>query len=111
MLPAHRARQRAERRVENDVLELISDMRDGERTIVAVLHDINQASRFATHLIAMKDGRIVAEGRPGDIVTAELIHELFGLDARVIIDRCTGARWCCRDRAENGEHVLGTLEE
>lgn len=75
---------------QNDVLELISGFRDGERTIVAVLHDINQASRFATHLIAMKDGRIVAEGRPADIVSADLIAELFGLDARVITDPVYG---------------------
>ena len=75
---------------QNDVLELISGMRGGERTIVAVLHDINQASRFATHLIAMKDGSIIAEGSPRDIVTAELIHELFGLPARVIDDPVFG---------------------
>lgn len=75
---------------QNDVMELISGMQDGERTIVAVLHDINQAARFATHLIAMKDGRIVAEGAPGDIVTADLIHELFGLSARVIVDPVFG---------------------
>ncbi|MGO2684956.1 MAG: ABC transporter ATP-binding protein [Microbacterium sp.] len=75
---------------QNDVMELISDMRDGNRTIVAVLHDINQAARFATHLIAMKDGRIVAEGDPRDIVTTDLIHELFGLSARVITDPVFG---------------------
>jgi len=75
---------------QNDVLELISEMQDGERTIVAVLHDINQAARFATHLIAMKAGRIIAEGRPVDIVTAELILDLFGLSARVIVDPVYG---------------------
>jgi len=75
---------------QNDVLELVSGMQDGERTIVAVLHDINQAARFATHLIAMKDGRIVAEGDPRDVVTAELMHELFGLSARVIEDPVFG---------------------
>ena len=75
---------------QNDVMELISGMRDGDRTIVAVLHDINQAARFATHLIAMKDGRIVAEGDPREIVTAELIHELFGLTARVVTDPVFG---------------------
>jgi len=75
---------------QNDVLELISGMRDASRTIVAVLHDINQAARFATHLIAMKDGRIVAEGRPTDIVTAELIDELFELRARILIDPAYG---------------------
>ncbi|MDA4894629.1 MULTISPECIES: ABC transporter ATP-binding protein [Microbacterium] len=76
---------------QNDVLELISGMRDGSRTIVAVLHDINQAARFATHLIAMKDGRIVAEGRPEKVVTAELIHALFGLRARVMPDPVYGS--------------------
>jgi iron complex transport system ATP-binding protein len=73
-----------------EVLELVSRLRDEGRTIVAVLHDINQAARYATHLVAMKDGRIVAEGDPRDVVDARLIDDLFALDARVIADPDTG---------------------
>ncbi len=75
---------------QNDVLELVAGMRDASRTIVAVLHDINQAARFATHLIAMKEGRIVAEGEPAQVVTSELIADLFDLQARVIVDPVYG---------------------
>ena len=55
-----------------------------------MLHDLNHACRYATHLIAMKAGRIVAVGRPSDIVTADLVEEVFGLACRVIDDPETG---------------------
>lgn len=74
-----------------EVLELCHDLysRLG-RTLVAVLHDLNHACRYATHLIAMRDGRIVAEGRPGDVVTEQLVQDVFGLACRVVDDPETG---------------------
>ncbi|HWD61592.1 MAG TPA: ABC transporter ATP-binding protein [Humibacter sp.] len=60
------------------------------RTIVAVLHDVNQAARYATNLIAMRDGRIVAEGAPSEILTADLVYEVFGLPAHVLTDPIAG---------------------
>lgn len=70
-----------------EVLDLCADLnaRLG-RTMVAVLHDLNQACRYASHMIAMRDGRIVARGTPGEIVTADLVSEVFGLDCRIIPD-------------------------
>ncbi|MEU8707659.1 ABC transporter ATP-binding protein [Streptomyces sp. NPDC048565] len=75
------------------VRRLAAPAADGSRgrTVVTVLHDLNQAARYADHLVAMKAGRIVAEGRPGDIVTAGLVHEVFGLEAVVIPDPVTGS--------------------
>jgi iron complex transport system ATP-binding protein len=74
-----------------EMLDLCADLREqAGRTIVAVLHDLNHACRYATHLIAMKDGAIVAEGRPAEIVTAELVEAVFGLPCRVIDDPETG---------------------
>ncbi|MFF2372241.1 ABC transporter ATP-binding protein [Agromyces sp. NPDC058110] len=73
-----------------EVLELCRDLHAEGRTVVAVLHDLDQACRYATHLIAMRDGRIVAEGAPRELVTAELVEEVFGLRARVIPDPLTG---------------------
>lgn len=74
-----------------DLLDLFADLnRSSGYSIVAVLHDLNQAARYATHLIAMKDGRVVAEGRPADIVTVELVHEVFGLACRIITDPESG---------------------
>ncbi|MGW1077761.1 ABC transporter ATP-binding protein, partial [Streptomyces sp. NPDC002537] len=60
------------------------------RTVVAVLHDLNQAARYADHLIAMRDGRIVAQGAPSDVVTADLVRDVFGLESVVVADPVTG---------------------
>ncbi|MEU5696619.1 ABC transporter ATP-binding protein [Actinosynnema sp. NPDC020468] len=71
-----------------EVLDLCADLHeDGKHTLVAVLHDLNQACRYATHLIAMKPGvGVVAQGDPADVVTAELVEDVFGLPCRVIND-------------------------
>ncbi|WP_049579346.1 ABC transporter ATP-binding protein [Streptomyces sp. SBT349] len=72
-------------------VEVLNLVRRLERTVVTVLHDLNQAARYADFLVAMKDGRIVARGRPGEVVTAELVREVFGLDAVVVPDPVTGS--------------------
>ena len=70
-----------------DLLELLSELnRKQGYTLAAVLHDLNQACRYATHLIALRDGKIVAEGAPGDIVTPELIEAIYGLRCMIIAD-------------------------
>ena len=70
-----------------EVLDLLTDLtRHQGRTIVAVLHDLNLACRYADNLVAMKDGRIVAEGAPRDVVTSELVDDVFGLTARIVTD-------------------------
>ncbi|MGW1882246.1 ABC transporter ATP-binding protein [Streptomyces sp. NPDC001970] len=75
-----------------EVLDLVRQLNAQRgRTVVAVLHDLNQAARYADHLVAMKEGRIVAEGRPADIVTAELVREVFGLTSVVVPDPVTGS--------------------
>ena len=73
-----------------EVLELVRSLRDAGRTVVAVLHEINHAARFATNVVAMRDGRIVRQGEPGAIITEDLVREVFDLDARVIADPDTG---------------------
>lgn len=74
-----------------DVLDLCAELHEEQgRTLVAVLHDLNHAARYATHLIALRDGQVVAEGAPGDIVTAELVEEVFGLRCQVVDDPETG---------------------
>ncbi|MGW3358943.1 ABC transporter ATP-binding protein [Streptomyces bungoensis] len=74
-----------------DVLDLCAELHETQgRTLVAVLHDLNHAARYATHLIALRDGTVVAEGAPADVVTAELVEEVFGLRCQVIDDPQTG---------------------
>ncbi|CAM5276503.1 Vitamin B12 import ATP-binding protein BtuD [Streptomyces glaucescens] len=60
------------------------------RTLVAVLHDLNHAARYATHLIALRGGAVIAEGAPTDVVDAELVERVFGLRCQVIDDPETG---------------------
>lgn len=74
-----------------DVLDLCAELHEEQgRTLVAVLHDLNHAARYATHLIALRDGAVIAEGAPKDIVTAELVEQLFGMKCQVIDDPETG---------------------
>ncbi|MFT4009283.1 MAG: ABC transporter ATP-binding protein [Nocardioidaceae bacterium] len=75
-----------------ELLDLLTELnRDRGTTIVIVLHDLNLAFRYAHHLVAMKDGRIVAEGAPGDIVTTDLVTDVFGLSCRVVPCPVSGA--------------------
>jgi iron complex transport system ATP-binding protein len=69
-----------------EVLELCSRLHAEGRTLVAVLHDLNQAARYATNLVVMKEGRIVAEGDPREVLTAALVEEVFGLPCVIIRD-------------------------
>ncbi|WP_432141800.1 ABC transporter ATP-binding protein [Streptomyces sp. bgisy084] len=74
-----------------EVLDLCAELHEEQgRTLVAVLHDLNHAARYATHLIAMKDGAVIAEGAPTDIVTAELVKQVFGLGCQIIEDPESG---------------------
>lgn len=69
-----------------DLMDMCADLNEQGRTLVAVLHDLNQACRYATHLIAMKAGKIVAEGDPSEIITAKLVADVYGLACQVIPD-------------------------
>ncbi|MGW2213171.1 ABC transporter ATP-binding protein [Streptomyces sp. NPDC001781] len=74
-----------------DVLDLCAELHETQgRTLVAVLHDLNHAARYATHLIALRGGEVIAEGAPNDIVTADLVEQVFGLRCQVIDDPETG---------------------
>ena len=61
------------------------------KTIVVVLHELNLAARFSDHMIAMAEGRLVAEGSPGEVVTAELVRKVFGLECVVVSDPVAGS--------------------
>lgn len=70
-----------------EILDLLTDLnKKYGTTIVMVLHDINLSARYADYLFTMKEGQLIAEGTPQDIVTSELIKETFQLECAVITD-------------------------
>jgi len=71
-------------------MDLCARLHEEGRTLVAVLHDLNQAARYATHLVAMKDGVVVAQGPPAAVVTETMVRDVFGLACRVLPDPETG---------------------
>lgn len=75
-----------------EVLDLVAGLnRAWGRTIVIVLHDLNLACRYAHHLVAMRDGRVVSAGAPGEVITAEMVASVFGIEAMVMPDPVSGA--------------------
>ncbi|MBG0717227.1 ABC transporter ATP-binding protein [Microbacterium sp. 2C] len=74
-----------------EVLDLLVDLRvDAGKTIVMVLHDLEQAAAYADRLLVVSEGRLVAEGAPSDVLTEQLVLDVFGLRARIISDPDTG---------------------
>ena len=70
-----------------EVLDLLTDLvRAGGRTIVVVLHDLNLACRYADHIVAMKAGQILAEGRPVEVMTENVVRDVFGMASRIVVD-------------------------
>ncbi|KMK75231.1 ABC transporter ATP-binding protein [Alkalihalobacillus pseudalcaliphilus] len=78
-----------------DILDLLYDLNEAEeRTIVMVLHDLNLASRYADHMIAVKDKGIYVQGKPEEVVTKVMVKEVFQLDADIISDPLFGTPLC-----------------
>jgi iron complex transport system ATP-binding protein len=78
-----------------EVLDLLHHLnRVGGRTIVMVLHDLNQACRYADEMVALKDGRVFVHGAPGKVVTEEMIHKVFGVECRIVEDPVAGTPLC-----------------
>ena len=74
-----------------EVLDLLRDLnRLQGRTVVAVLHDLNLAARYADHLIAVAGGAVQLSGPPAEVVTSEMVRRVFGVDCRVIDDPVSG---------------------
>jgi iron complex transport system ATP-binding protein len=74
-----------------ETLDLMSDLNTREgRTVVIVLHDLGQACRYADHIVAMRDGHVVAAGDPRQVVTAGLLRDVFGVESWVVADPQTG---------------------
>ena len=78
-----------------EVLDLLKELTEQHnRTIVMVLHDINLAVRYANNLIAMRDGEIKTAGKPRDVLTAQMIHDVFSIQAQILPDPVSGSPLC-----------------
>ena len=78
-----------------EVLELLQRLNQEEkRTIVMVLHDLNQAARFADYIVALKDGQIVKAGPCEEVITKEVLRSVFHIDAEIGIDPRTNKPMC-----------------
>lgn len=93
-----------------EVLELLQRLnRKQGRTIVMVLHDLNQAARFADHIIALKDGKIVKAGNGEEVINHQVLKEVFQIDAEIGRDPRTNQPLCLTynllRRNENEENI------
>lgn len=78
-----------------DVLDLLWELNEREgRTIVMVLHDLNQACRYAHHLVAIKGGKVFAQGAPSEVVTTAMVQEVFNLPCHIALDPVSGTPLC-----------------
>ncbi|TCK93332.1 bacillibactin ABC transporter ATPase protein [Natranaerovirga hydrolytica] len=78
-----------------EVLKIVEELnKEKKRTIVMVLHDINHAARFSHKIVAMKSGRIIAEGDPNQVINQRVLKKVFNIDARVMVDEVIHAPVC-----------------
>lgn len=78
-----------------EVMEVVTELvAQRGKTVIAVLHDLNQAARYADHMVMMKQGRVIAAGPPTRIMSAESIEHVFGVRAHIVADPVTGTPMC-----------------
>ncbi|MBW7455179.1 ABC transporter ATP-binding protein [Paenibacillus sepulcri] len=78
-----------------EVLELLQELNASSgRTIIMVVHDLNHASRYAHHMIAIKAGKVSGEGAPSAVMTPDVLRDVFGIEADIIPDPRTGLPLC-----------------
>lgn len=89
-----------------EVLELLQKLNEEQgRTIVMVLHDLNQAARFADHMIALKNGKVVKTGEVSDVINRNVLKEVFNIDAVIGEDPRTKKPICITYHLLQGENT------
>jgi iron complex transport system ATP-binding protein len=88
-----------------EVMDLLADLNSHGLTIVMTMHDLNQVARYSRRVIALRDGRIFRDGAPPDVLTPEVLRQVFGVDAYVFTDDATG-QLVCLPYARSDGHVL-----
>lgn len=78
-----------------DVLDLLYELNQNEgRTIVMVLHDLNLAARYSHHLVAVREGKVYAQGAPSEVMTEAMVRDVFGMDCCILKDPVAGTPLC-----------------
>lgn len=78
-----------------EILDLLFELNEKEkRTIVMVLHDLNLACRYAHNIVAIRDKQIYAQGKPEDVISCELVKNVFDMDCQVSRDPLFGTPLC-----------------
>jgi len=77
-----------------ELMKLMQAMKDKGKTVIVVLHDLNQACRYCDHLVVMKQGNVVAEGAPESVFTERLLRDVFSLEAKVVADPIANTPMC-----------------
>lgn len=85
-----------------EVLELVQKLASDGKTVVMVLHDLTSACRYADHLVAMKEGRVISRGRPNDILTPALVEALYNIQCDLVSDPATGTPLLVNIRRSDG---------
>lgn len=78
-----------------EVLKLLQKLNgEQQRTVVMVVHDLNHATRYAHHMVAIKSGQVISSGTPEEVMTLDVLREVFGIEADIIRDPRTGVPLC-----------------
>lgn len=93
-----------------DLLDLLADLNINGRTIVLVLHDLNQAARYANTIVALRNGQIITQGQPHEVMTVDYIKQVFDLDVQVIADPVTDTPMCV-PLSRRGQYVSQTTKD
>lgn len=78
-----------------EVLKLLQKLNAEQgRTIIMVVHDLNHASRYAQHMVAIKQGAVICEGTPDEVMTKDVLRKVFGIEADIVYDPRTNIPLC-----------------
>ncbi|RVU84646.1 Fe(3+) dicitrate ABC transporter ATP-binding protein FecE [Leucothrix sargassi] len=80
-----------------ELMQTLRDLNKQGKTIVTVLHDINQAARYCDHLVIMKAGNVICQGSPEAVLTTHMLKDVFGLKAQIHSDPVAGTPMCIVD--------------
>ncbi|MFL1542632.1 Fe(3+) dicitrate ABC transporter ATP-binding protein FecE [Pseudomonas sp. ERGC3:05] len=82
-----------------ELLDLMGELAAEGKTVITVLHDINQACRYADHLAVMQGGKLVADGAPAQVISAELMRQVFDVHVQVMQEPLAGTPMCLVEKS------------